>query len=148
MAEWLKLDPAEFSKAEHKSLHGVDVEVYLSPYDIPEAVRGSYNKENRRFLIEFKYIGGDEPLETETDNRSGAILKIGRHSKRIYQIEIDMDSTKEKMIGLRLILPKVDRVLNKLAKDFSSTRHMGNYEVAKEILAKRADKIFSRQVAA
>jgi hypothetical protein len=146
MSDWLEIIPKEFSESEHVQIRGVSVEVFLSPFDMPEAVRGSYDKDAKKFLIEFRYIGGDEPLSS--DSLEGATISIGKHSKRIYKIELEqVDLTNEQKVGLRLI-PKVDAVLESLEHDRDSARRAGNYKVAKKIWHKWAEKLFQNQVAA
>lgn len=146
MSEWLEINPAEFSKSEQVVIHGANVELFLSPYDLPEAVRGSYDGNEKKFSMEFRYIGGDEPLDT--DVRGTTTISVGRRSKRLYKIELAVDLTKGKSVGLRLMLPTIDEVLDKLAQDFPDARRSGNYKVAKTILEKRGDKILENQVAA
>lgn len=148
MSEWLEINPTEFSKPEQVQIRGAKVDVFLSPYDMPEAVRGSYDKDAKKFLIEFRYIGGDEPLET--DVLENATISIGKRSKRIYKIELGkIELTKEKRVGLRLILPKkVDAVLENLEQDLGSPQRSGNYQVAKRIVEKRAERLLQDQVAA
>jgi hypothetical protein len=148
MSDWLEINPSEFSKPEQVQIRGAKVEVFLSPYDMPEAVRGSYNKEQKKFLIEFRYIGGDEPLETEV--RDDTTLSIGRRSKRIYKIELGkIELTKDKQVALRLVLPKqVDSVLTNLEGGQGAAQRSGNYRVARKIVEKRAEKLIENQVAA
>lgn len=140
MSDWVKLNPSEFNKSEHKVIHGVDLEVFLSPYDIPEAIRGAFQKESGKFVIEFKYIGGSEPLDEKDENES-ILLQIGRHSKRLYQIQVAIDPDMHKTIGLKLFLPKVNRLLENLSKSLGREVPARNYEVTREILAKKGKQI-------
>jgi hypothetical protein len=81
--------------------------------------------------------------------QESATISIGKHSKRIYKIELEqVDLSQEKKVGLRLILPKVDAVLESLEHDRDSARRAGNYRVAKKIWHQRAEKLFQNQVAA
>ena len=142
MSNWVKLNPSEFNKSEHVVMHGADVEVFLSPYDMPEAIRGAFAKDAGKFLIEFKYIGGDEPLEEQQEKgeKGSMLLQIGRHSKRLYQILLDLDPNKSE-VTLNLLLPKVSRQLETLAKLLGSEVPVRNYEVTKEILAKKGKQL-------
>jgi hypothetical protein len=147
MSEWLEINPTEFSKPVQVQIRGAKVDVFLSPYDMPEAFRCSYDKDTKIFLIEFRYIGGDEPIEIDT--LESATISIGKRSKRVYKIELEkIELTKEKQFALRLILPKIDAVLENLEHDRGLTQHSGNYQVAKRILEKRAEKLIQNQVAA
>lgn len=147
MSEWLDVNPKEFSKPEQLRIRGVNVDVFLSPYDMPEAVRGTYDKNEQKFTIEFRYIGGDEPLERDVQDKT--TISVGKRSKRIYKIELtQVELTNKMSVGLRLMLPKVDAALDRLEHDYASAQRSGNYQIAKKILEKRGETIFARQVAA
>lgn len=144
MTAWIKIDPANFGKAKRTSISGVSVEVYSSPFDVPEAVRGFYNKTEQKFVIQFQYIGGKEPLKTNVPAEN-IQLTIGRHSKRLYGIEMLIDEKKLREKGTKvdthLFLPTVDKVLDKLVQRAEAAHRTGNYKVAKEILSKRAKEL-------
>lgn len=142
MNEWLKLDPAVFNTSKHESVGGADIEVFLSPYDVPEAVRAVNDSENNHFIVEFKYIGGDEPVETEAPDHQ-VTFKIGKHSKRLYAIYIDTATlTPDKPFVLNFLLPEVSEALHKLADNPETARRSGNYTVAQEILTERMSDLF------
>lgn len=136
MSDWLTVNPAEFNKPEQKKIHGMNVEVFVSPYDMPEAVRGTYAQESKIFTIEFRYIGGDESLEPVI--QEGITAFVGKHSKRIYKIEFPIEN--QRAVGLRLIPEVLGRLQN------HPSPRLGNYQVAKEILSKRGEKLFERSV--
>lgn len=130
--EWINLDPTSFNEVQQMPLEGLNVEVFLSPYDVPEAVRGIRDERSNHFVIEFKYIGGEEPVETEL--QGDLAFKIGKHSKRLYKIEIaDAAFGDKKSVGLSLLLPKVDTAIDTLAKNPKAMRRVGNYKAAKKI---------------
>ncbi len=35
----------------------IEVGILISPYDIPDGVRGGYDGDLKRFVVEFRYIG-------------------------------------------------------------------------------------------
>lgn len=140
MSEWLRVNPAEFSKPEQRKIHGMNVEVFVSPYDMPEAVRGILEADSKTFTIEFRYIGGDEPLEQVIQDRVTTF--VGKHSERIYKIVLPM--AKEQPVSLRLV-PQVNAIIRQLEK--IPSRRSGNYQVAKEIVSKRAGKLLERAAA-
>jgi len=146
MTEWLKLDPKKFNEAREKTIHGVHVEAFSSPYDVPEAVRGFFDKDTERCIFEFKYIGGDEPETDITDDH--IVLSVGKHSKRLYRIEIPWSEEKvREHASLNLSLVELGKVLRDLATKIDAERRSVNYEVAKKILSERVEEL-SQQVSA
>jgi hypothetical protein len=92
-AQWISLKPEEIDSKEQaagKAGKGVHLELSLSPYDIPERVRGYYNEELKRFVIEFRYIN-DEPL-VERKLSDHVIVKEGKNSGRLYDVLVDVDA--------------------------------------------------------
>lgn len=139
MENWIKLRELE---APHELTgnaegdQGINVQVTLSPYDIPVAVRTSEEPGKRLFVIEFKYISGnDEPRETKVEDASVRIL-TGKKSGRLFRLEV-AGAVGELTIAHQR---KVDETLDRLYDEEStrSWRHAGNYHLAKEILDSNA----------
>ena len=53
MSDWVPLDAAQLSPAKRQRIQGVDITVVMSPYDVPEAVRGQYDEGIHRFGLNF-----------------------------------------------------------------------------------------------
>ncbi|MBI1375489.1 MAG: hypothetical protein GC159_22475 [Phycisphaera sp.] len=86
---WIKTRLREFRDAKTKeTIAGVVVDVYVSPYDVPERMRGFFDDENKRFVLEFKYMA-DEPTERVKEN-DHVELCVGVKTGRIYSVEIDV----------------------------------------------------------
>jgi hypothetical protein len=64
---------------------GIKLESSLSPYDLPEAVRGHLDDPKGWFVIEFRYITSEPTVEVGEDPVK--ILR-GKRSGRIYQIRV------------------------------------------------------------
>ena len=64
MNTWLPVQEREFDKSNSKTHDGITIQVSLSPYDIPEAVRGFREANTPWFVIEFRYISS-EPTRTQ-----------------------------------------------------------------------------------
>jgi hypothetical protein len=69
-----------------ESIGGVQVTVFVSPFDSPTAVRGSFNQQLERFVVEFKYHGNEK---TELEAHDRIALRLGKKSRRLYAIELD-----------------------------------------------------------
>ena len=130
--KWVRVDPTEVERdiASRKG-RGVELRLFLSPYDVPDAVRGRYDSNLGRFVIEFRYI---QEEEWERDEHHEYItLRLGKNSRRILGIEIDVDRLKADHIKLDL-RRMVGRRIRKIAKSGKRRVPQGNYDAAIDIL--------------
>lgn len=134
--KWTILDQEEWNQPQPESLQGVNIVAYVSPYDVPEAVRGYYDKDNQKFIIEFKYIGGREALKSATQDKH-VTLWVGRDSRRLHRIDFKGEPQEPKWT--LQIVPEVDEAIDELASEHQLPPRTGNYELAKRIL----EKLFS-----
>ena len=87
---WIDIDPDEIDSKERGAKKGVHLEFSLSPYDIPERVRGFYCEDRKRFVIEFRYMT-EEPL-VERKLTPHVTVMEGKGSGRLYDILVDVDA--------------------------------------------------------
>lgn len=99
MSNWIELNPESLNKNEEHIVNGIEVVVGLSPYDIPEMVRGHYDGAIKKFVIEFKYLDGQEPRKSISGNEH-VTLAVGAHSGRLYAIQIDVDELSANAVKL------------------------------------------------
>jgi hypothetical protein len=98
----------------------------MSPYDVPQALRGRYDKAAKRFVIEFRYLG-DEDTRDESGGEH-VVLRLGRNSGRIYGIVLDVDAMKASWVQLILLALKKREEKHRLP-----LRHE-NYALAGQLL--------------
>lgn len=131
---WLKLDLSKFEKAERADVEGIAIQVFLSPYDVPEAVRGRYDARSKRFVIEFKYIADEERDSKDVDEFVS--LGIGRNSERLQDISIDIRALKADVVSLRMHLPRlVESAIDRFRSQSPLGAREGNYRIAKDVVA-------------
>lgn len=138
MQEWteVKFDDAKIFKSE-----GISVHMIVSPYDIPEGIRGFFDNDKERFVIEFKYIG-DEPTEDRQEDKHYA-LRVGQNSGRLYAIEINVHELKAKSVSLQVgvILKEVARAFDKLASKPLNAKRSLNYRLARNAVITTKDLV-------
>lgn len=135
MSDWLKLDQSKLARdrAETRTERGVEIRLTLSPYDVPEAVRGYVDEQLKRFVIEFRYIQEEDWMRKEHDAHLG--LRIGKNSSRLYGIEIDTAGLGASRVLLNTTVAEmVDRALDSLSEQPNGERRKGNYSVAKAVV--------------
>jgi hypothetical protein len=144
MSSWQKLESKVLNEIQRDQLEskkddGVTVELAVSPYDLPIAVRGAFDKPKRRFVIEFKYIDQEDWSLQRSDEFID--LRIGKNSGRLYGIEIDADSLKADEVVLRVEARQhVNKALTELVSaPVKARRKVGNYKAVESILRRKPD---------
>lgn len=152
MPNWLQLDPQRLSQTEDQERkgwerlvpdrEGVNVEISLSPYDIPEAARGRYDEEHHRFVIEFKYIE-DEPWKRISENEA-IHFRVGKNSGRLYGIEIDIDKASADPESRLNVLPTVvGNAMVRLQREKPNQAREGNYRLANQVIEEYQNELFA-----
>lgn len=142
-AGWVHLNPEELNRVESQQINGIEITLGMSPYDLPEGVRGFYSKSKDKFVIQFKYLGGkgSEGLVRHPSKDARISMLLGEHSGRLRQIQIDVDSTDINQIQLRMICPKVEDAITELTTAKPARR--ANYEVARDIIAQNKNRLLA-----
>jgi hypothetical protein len=143
MSDWVPVDIEEIRTKPDSAPNGVKINLFLSPYDVPEATRGRFDDDRKLFVIEFKYIS-DEPTRRERVD-DFVNIRVGKTSERLHAIEIDVQQLTARTVELRTFVPTVGQAIDALTAHKAHTRD--NYKVAKELLGTREDELFADLVA-
>ena len=110
---------------------GVELHVQISPYDIPQALRGHYNDEANRFEIEFQYLT-EEPLMEKIADQYVSFF-VGKKSGRLYKIQMDVKAMKAQKVTLRLApTAMISQEISKLNEHIP--RRRDNYNVVNDLI--------------
>lgn len=147
MAQWQKLEArvlAQIRKdnrvVEHEG--GVTIEMSVSPYDVPNEVKGDFDKESKRFLIEFKYLQ-DEPWKRESHGEH-VFLRVGKHSHRLYGIEVDVTALGTDSVELKVqARERVNSALEAISHRHTHSNELVNYKAVESVLQK-TPSLFNR----
>ena len=148
---WLKLDPTEFQRPERTEIDGIKVHVFVSPYDVPEAVRGRYDFASKRLFVEFKYLDDEKSVEKPVDAVS--TVRVGKNSGRILAIHVYVGPLEGKHVGAGSYMPKFARAFKLAIDKFSESQQIDssrlkNYEVAEEVISERGEQLFKEVIGA
>jgi len=141
MSDWIPINPDNVKTVPApREGAAVHINLFLSPYDVPEAVRGRYDQNRKKFVIDFQYAS-EEPTRQETVDDKLSI-RLGKHSGRLYEIEVDVDRVKAKSVTLVTFVHKqVESALENLRK-----KRVGNvrdnFSVVQEVVSDRKDQLF------
>ncbi len=142
MPDWIKLDPARLSRSETTHVHGVEISVGLSPYDIPDAVRGYYDDDVKRFVIEFNYLDDSEKRVPSWQNEH-ITLYVGQHTGCLYEIHVNVDELEAKTVKLNVTFVKwIDDAIQNLTRDKRLESRKRHYEVANAVVSENAEQLF------
>jgi hypothetical protein len=101
---WIKLDSSKLTAIEDEtSPTGVRLQIYMSPYDVPEAFRVFENGSS--LVIAFRYIEEENTEEKLMEN--GIKVKIGRKRRRLFEIHIPKTLLLQKLGDY--LLPEMQR---------------------------------------
>ncbi|EZP42936.1 hypothetical protein BW38_03799 [Stenotrophomonas sp. RIT309] len=154
VADWIEVDESRYNQIKRR-YSGIDsrsvlIEMSLSPYDVPSLVRGDYDEESKKFVIDFKYIDSEDTTDMTLDDHVTAF--VGSGSGRIYSLLIDTMALGASSVSLKIVEEAVhqdaEKALNKMALDGAayilssgtSSRHRKqknnskNYSVLQEIV--------------
>ena len=136
---WMRVNPHDYDEPHEIGMTEVEVNVFISPFEIPRGVRGYYDKARERFVIEFKYITR-EPRELTEGGPPEVRTFVGRKTGRILGFEIDVDRLQATTVSLRL--GAIDQALEAV-RARSSLQRQENSWIASKVLHDRSEELFS-----
>jgi len=149
MSNWIKLDldMLTATSEEQVTIRGVRVTLHASPYDVPEAVRVGENPSTHNPIIEFKYVGEEPQIrQAQTDH---VWLHIGKHSRRLYGIELDVRVLNALLNERRpTVRQAVTGAVSDLLRNTSDPARMNNYKIAEEALKGAREELYAALVTA
>ena len=127
----------------------MEITVGLSPYDLPDGVRGHRDSSSGKFVIEFRYISNDEPVNSESVD-DHVTMYLGKNTDRLYRIDVDIEAMDVDKVNLRVVLPqeiadafeKLDR-RRRFREKLKQRRHLRNHRIAAEVLEKSQQELLA-----
>ena len=146
LGRWISVKPDNYVASDD----AIDIRILTSPYDIPDGVRGGYDDDLHRFVVEFRYML-DEQYHI-FDVGDGVRIRLGKHSSRIVGVELDVDQPSA-YAAIKKAIQNVEETLNvrtgqidrrsRPKRVHSGGRHKRqNYVVAQRVLEDKQDDIF------
>lgn len=134
--KWIQVDPTKVDIETTATRKGVAFQVFISPYDLPEAVRGRFDPTVRRFVIEFRYLL-DEPEERLAIDQHVTLI-LGTKSNRLLRIQVDTDGLGADQVALR-----INQAIDQLPQRLKSRVPNDNLRVAKRVLDETEPALFA-----
>lgn len=134
---WLRVDPSTFDPDETVVRRGVEFHVFLSPYDLPEAVRGRFDSALNRFVVEFRYVT-DEPTASIIADPHVTLL-VGASSKRLRQILVDV-----KGLGATEVALRIERAIDALPQAIGLGKlPTANFTVTRNVIQRKQPELLA-----
>lgn len=149
--QWVRLDPKKLSTTRRRriptrespeAIEDVQVELSMSPYDVPVAFRGYYDESIERLVIEFRYIGQESWSREPSEEHFW--VRIGDNSGRLHGIEIDVNALKAKVIRLQMqvLAEDTEEAIDHFMKHRTKPSRWRNYRAAKDVISSHQADIF------
>lgn len=150
MSEWLRLKNI-LASAQVPPSPGVLFDVVVSPYDVPEAVRG-FKTSHGQFRIEFRYIDGPEPHGPAIQLDEHVAVFEGRHTRRLLALEVNLQAIGARSVGVAIstanpherLKHELQRALDQLAQQHSSPTDRKALESTREALKSRESELLNQ----
>lgn len=132
---WVMVNPGalvESDNTQHR--RGITIDLLMSPYDVPEAFKGSYDSDKKRFVIAFRYMDNEDTKAVPL--RDHVEMLVGKNSKRIRAIQIDVDALKVEQVALR-----IQHAIEELKTVENSSQRNEHYATLRKLLSDKWGKL-------
>ena len=126
MAHWLRIDPELIEEKRTETAFGGRTSLSVSPYEIPEAIKGKLDLANKSIVVEFKYID-DEPIVLVKG--PNVTVELGKNSRRMQRIELKGYD----LAGAEQSLDSVTSAITRFENQHPSA-NVKNYEILVDVL--------------
>ena len=148
---WIPVDLGSYDEPREIGMSAdVEVNVFISPFEIPRAVRGYYDDAQNLFRIEFKYITHEKPIARSDIGPSEVTTIVGSKTGRILGFEIDVDALGATSVSLGVRAEEeVHKAIAAVREDAAPpdpdpwSRIRLNSHVTDRVLQDRRDEVFS-----
>lgn len=133
-----QVESSVVNQLESKNIRGVNLNVKLAAFDVPEKVDSEVNEKTGEITISFFYADDGEKLTQEQfDNENLKLtLMMGRKSRRLYRIIVDCARSLDQDVNelkFQLMLEQAENLLDDLSHSQRNLRAQ-SVEAIKNIL--------------
>jgi hypothetical protein len=141
MSNWIRVDPRQLRHPQprQETHRGINLTFHVSPYDIPEAVRGYYDSVRNVCVIQFRYL--DAPVPARDPVRQGEVaFYLDKQGQRILSVEIPKSNLSK--AAPEQIFLNLQSAVTEMAKKRPEPRNFENYDFANEVLSEKQECLF------
>jgi len=145
-APWIQIEYTRSRKNDTKDLRAITVGLNVAPHQIPKAVRGYFDNQAHRVVIELRYADDEDFRLERQDDR--VCLRLGRHSRRLLGLElntINMDTSK---VQLKIhAVERIEEAVQKLILQEPTSKERENYSYAMKAIESGRSRLSSELLA-
>jgi len=132
MERWIRVDPETVQASQFETVRGIQVEVSVSPHDVPVAVKGDFDEDRYCFVISLKYVDQDDSDPVPVRSGDGVITIFkGQLGGRVERIEVHTKKLNASAVALNIVVPQSTSLIEKVEERLQQLR------TSKESLASR-----------
>ena len=142
MSKWIGLH-LDTRPLEHDTAleSGATIRYWPSPYDVPEAARTVFEGP-KRLRIEFKYMNAEPVTHEEDENNNGIAFGLGRKTRRLYEITVDMEkASKTAKGGIRGLVGLISEDIKGLTE--KATERSNNYRLVGQAITEAKEDLLA-----
>jgi hypothetical protein len=125
--QWITIDPSLFREPVQQKIGSATVTSSTSPYAVPSALATYDDRTSGQYVLEVKYIGPEEPVETVMHN-DVRVLR-GKNSGRLMKVFVNHTSQEPITVD-----SFVESVQNSIAKVVSEFGPKDNYKIVSAVV--------------
>ncbi|MDE2718789.1 MAG: hypothetical protein OXI33_17490 [Chloroflexota bacterium] len=145
LTKWTEIPTNQYEEPQEVGFE-LDAGSFISPYDIPDGIRATYNPRDPRVVFEFRYLV-DEPFrysrddtwkEQDREKERAVSVGFGKYSDRIIRLELEADLpdlVDHRPQWMHAIVAAIKRM---------KQPDMANYYVASRVLEDLYDNLLSQ----
>lgn len=147
----IELQSSKINPFRKENFKGVNIQVCLSSYEVPQSLCHSYNEQDKALTIIFNYIEDDFNL-TQYDSAGDVKIFYGKTNKLVQKIIVpfDLQNNKEIKIDITIsILNALDRFKNDVVPNmrfpspFDRENEVEHIEVLKRAVQQESKELIS-----
>jgi hypothetical protein len=144
-APWIQVEPS--LEIRSKPLKKMQFTVFVSPHEVPQAVRGEFDKQLKRFVIEFRYLDDEEFKREAVDDV--VCLRVGKNSQRLLGIELDTAkrNVTEVQLEVQSLKREIRKAVGRLQKECGKGERE-NYALAMKAIESKGALLLSQDLLA
>ncbi|MDE3188948.1 MAG: hypothetical protein KGM96_15665 [Acidobacteriota bacterium] len=145
-APWIQVEPSLRMRSEPRQ--GLQLTLFVPPHEVPQAVRGEFDKQLKKFVIEIRYLD-DEDFKRETMDDT-VCLRIGKNSRRLLGIELDTANLNVAQVQFQLkeVEEEIKRAVTKFLQKDQAQEERENYALAIKAIESKGEQLLNRSILA
>lgn len=148
VSDWISVSQEAINKPESEVKNGIKIHFMISPFDIPVATRAIVDDSNGSpgiYILEFKYISTEEKTRHIPKGTRGVSFEVGKNSRKIYRIEVDLREVAGTAPGVDIQLAinfNVDSTIKEMESNSSPAVSHGNADAIRRMFSPKTGNAY------